>query len=114
MTRDEWRETYLFCFACGKSSFSGAGLEIHEIACGPARKKALKEPSTWLRLCAECHRGKNGVHNYAVWPIARQLFLKKCHDPEHYDRVAANRLRGRADNAITEEEVDQWEERNND
>lgn len=101
MTRDEW--TYLFdkCMVCGRKAS-----EIHEIACGPSRQKALEEPAAWLWLCAECHRGKNGVHNYAVWPISRQLAIKRRADPEHYDRVRVNRLRGRADEAITEAEVD--------
>jgi hypothetical protein len=38
-------------------------------------------------------------------PIARQLALKKMNDPGGYDRVQVNRLRGRADDAITEGEV---------
>lgn len=106
VTRDEWAYEHDECFICGSRKM----LESHEICCGPSRQKALEEPATWLRLCAECHRGKNGVHNYAVYPIFRQLFLKKRNDPEYYDRVKVNRLRGRADEAITEAEVDEWEE----
>ena len=85
---------------------SHRNLETHEIANGPARQRALDEPATWLRLCGRCHRGPHGVHHKGHWPIVRQLALKKVCDSRNYDRVLVNRLRGRADDAITEEEVD--------
>jgi hypothetical protein len=46
-----------------------------------------------------------------VLPVAGQLALKRLSDPAGYDRVAVNRLRGRADEAITEAEVDEWVKR---
>jgi len=103
ITRAEWAREHAQCMICGERWIDH--LHVHEIACGPARAKALEEPATWLRLCWRCHLDDDGVHNYAVWPIVRQLALKKVHDPEHYDRVKVNELRGRAAEAITEAEV---------
>lgn len=74
-------------------------LETHEMVRGVDRHKALRHRSTWIRVCRNCH------DIVAAWPLARQLALKKIHDPEHYDRVEVNRLRGRADDAVSEEEV---------
>jgi hypothetical protein len=112
-TREEWRATYLFCFACGRTSFRGEGydetigpwhFEVHEIARGNHRKRALTEPAAWLQLCegtnGGCHTNMDGA------PIVYQLALKKMHDPEHYNRETVNRLRRRAADAITEAEVD--------
>lgn len=103
ITRRQWSADHDYCMACG----ARRGLETHEIASGPARQKALKIPATWLRLCNGCHQGDEGFDNYAVWPIVRQLALKKRCDPEYYDRVQVNLLRGRAPEAITEAEVDE-------
>ena len=51
-------------------------------------------------MCVYCHE-------HALGSIAMQLAMKKIHDPETYNRIAVNRLRGRADDAITEAEVDE-------
>jgi len=37
--------------------------------------------------------------------IAQQLALKWLNDSENYDRVLVNRIRDRADNAVSEAEV---------
>jgi hypothetical protein len=87
-------------------------LETHEIANGAAREASLAIPATWLRVCQECHQGPRGLHHKGVWPVARQLALKKWHDPEYYDRVWVNLLRGRDEGAITEADVDQYTEGN--
>ncbi len=107
MTRDKWRKLWDRCMACGKRS-AWPGYEIHEIACGPARQAAMKESAAWLFLCSGCHRGDTGMEDYSVWPIARQLCLKRKYDNPNYDREAVNRLRGRAPNAISEEDVDKY------
>jgi len=114
ITRKEWARTYLFCFACGRSSFTGNSydkdigpwrFECHEIPRGVHRQRALKHPAAWLQLCqglnGGCHEEMSGM------PIAVQLALKKRADPEHYDREAVNRLRRRAPDAVTEAEVDE-------
>jgi hypothetical protein len=109
ITRDQWSEEHMVCMVCTAVSLSGENLETHEIASGPARQAALKEPAAWLRLCDGfingCHAA---IHGKSEWPIARQLALKWCCDPDNYDRVAVNLLRGRQPEAITEAEVDQY------
>ena len=48
------------------------------------------------------------MHNYAVWPISRQLALKFTHDPRHYNRKLVNKLRATAPNAISKDDVRKW------
>lgn len=114
LTRSEWSQDFDFCFACGRSNRIGYGddpggalwwLETHEIAGGPSRQKSLREPATWLRVCSDCHRGPRGLHHKGVWPVVRQLALKRLYDPQYYNRRRVNELRGRAPEAITEREV---------
>jgi hypothetical protein len=76
---------------------------IHEIARGAHRKEAFKEPAAWLALCMGHHWEMDDYH---LWPIVRQLALKKVSDSINYDRLKVNALRSRAPEAITEEEVD--------
>ena len=109
MTRDEWDAAHDECMVCGWTwgmwtSDARRRLETHEIARGPARQAALKAPAAWLRLCNMCH---DEMDSLRLWPIARQLAIKKLQDPEHYDRIKVNELRGRQPDAITEEEVDE-------
>ncbi len=105
ITRSEWSNQQSSCFVCGYASFTGYGLETHEIARGPHKKKAMKEPSTWIRTCNgkanDCHaRRLDGMDP------AMQLALKLRYDEEHYDRQRVNVLRHRQPDAITEAEVD--------
>ena len=100
ITREEWSWQFDYCFACGRKPWGVlGGLQTHEIARGPHRQKALKEPAAWLRLCARCHERLPA-------DIAYQLRLKRDNDPEHYDRIAVNWLRGREGDAVTEADVD--------
>jgi len=108
ITRGLWSHLHDACMVCG----SRDNLETHEIANGAAREASLAIPATWLRVCQECHQGPRGLHHKGVWPVARQLALKKWHDPEYYDRVWVNLLRGRDEGAITEADVDQYTEGN--
>ena len=95
----QWRRDYLaehwLCMtACGKRA-----TECHEISRGVNRFASLTERCALLALCHDCHAEVQG------WPLVKQYALK-CHvTPLEYDRVKLNRLRGRADDAITEEEV---------
>lgn len=93
-----WGARFHKCMACG----GDGALETHEIARGPHRQKAMREPATWLRLCRACH-DKMGT---AEWPIERQLQLKADCDPDYYDLAAVNRCRAREEDAITQEQVD--------
>lgn len=105
ITRPQWAKKHRVCMVCGTKRH----LQTHEIANGPARQAALKEPATWLRLCDGfingCHAA---LHDKGEWPVAKALALKKFYDPDNYDRVAVNLLRDRQPDAITEAEVDQW------
>lgn len=90
------------CWFCG----SGTNLCVHEIACGSHRDKALGERLAWAVACFECNCHQ--LTDYSMWPLERQLAIKKLRDPRFYNRVEFNRLRGRADNAITQAEVTAW------
>ncbi len=95
--REQYRHEFHRCQWCGTT-----GSEVHEIARGPGRRKALGVRAAWLHLCRDCHR------EIASIPPAGQLAIKWLGDPVGYDRVTVNRLRGRADNAISEAEVLVW------
>lgn len=102
---------YCFCWCCGwlydtphPKGHPVATLDCHEIASGPARKRAVKDRSAWMVACRYCNGHE--LTDKTVWPIERQLALKKILDPEHYNRVRVNELRGRAPEAITDEEVE--------
>ena len=99
MTREEWRASrHQHCMVCGYGLFGGG--QVHEIARGPARQKALKEPATWILTCLECHeKHLDGM------PIVMQLAIKYLEDKSHYDAEAVNVLRGRAPGHITDDEV---------
>lgn len=94
LLRQQFRLDQPECALCGLQSS-----DIHEIACGPHRKSARGVRAALLSLCRGCHNIVQG------WPVARQLGLKILSDPEYYDRVEVNRLRGRPDDAVNEREV---------
>lgn len=75
--------------------------DLHEIARGPARVKSLGVHAALLALCRRhhewLHRKPRVVYGLAVKWLA--------HDGT-YDRIAVARLRGRADDSITQEEVE--------
>jgi len=108
--RTEFATEFDFCFACTDEWKRNLAipyvLDIHEMARGGSRKVAMGRRECWLRAC-RAHHVEMG--NLGVWPISRQLALKKLRDPAFYDRVTVNRIRGQADDSITEEEVSQWD-----
>lgn len=96
------------CWACRKAWRGNTiwrSLQTHEIARGVNRWRGLTDRAAMLRLCERCHQQ---MDDGAVWPVARQLALKKVCDPKWYDRVTVNVMRGRTPDAITEEEVDAY------
>lgn len=99
--RTLWGNQFSACWLCGRRTTFGRQLETHEIARGIHRSKAVCTPATWMRVCRQCHDTLGSMS------IAAQLALKKINDPEWYDRIVVNRIRGRADEAITENEVDE-------
>lgn len=95
MTRDEFRHHFTKCWICGQ-----AATDVHEIARGPSRQAALKEPAAYFRCCRECHQGE-----LDSMPIAKQLGYKLLHDATRYNRAKVNELRHRAKDAISEADV---------
>lgn len=74
------------------------GMEVHEITRGSNRQLGFVRRVTWLAVCQRHH---DLFDDYSRFPPERQLALKLCSDPEYYDRVLVNQLRGRSANAIT-------------
>lgn len=91
---------------CAYPGCRQAAVCIHEIAFGRGiRQRAYVERCTWLPSCRGHNRSGCGFHDMCEMPIARQCALKQRLDGAHYDLVRINQLRGRADRAITEQEV---------
>lgn len=96
--RDAYRAENPWCQWCCNADAT----ELHEIARGPSRDKSLSERAAWLHLCRQCHQV------IALIPVDGQLAIKRISDPDGYDRVTVNRLRGREDEAINDDEVSTW------
>ena len=82
------------CMLCGEPP-----CDVHEIARGSNRTKALKDPSAWLMLCRDCHGKMDGLH-----PMV-QYAIKWQEDPIHYSSQRLNELRNRDPSAICDSEV---------
>lgn len=48
------------------------------------------------------------MDDYSKWPVSRQLALKMLADPNNFDRVLINQIRGRDENAIDLPDVVKW------
>ena len=94
MTRDTWKLDHPRCFICGSPA-----TDCHEMARGPFKAAAMKEPAAWIATCQACHERLDGM------PIARQLAYKAIGDLENYDRIVVNQLRHRQLDAVSEREV---------
>ena len=97
--RSIWGMSFDRCWVCGLPEGIGRFLQIHEIARGVHRSKAITEPCCWMRVCSACHDTLAGMS------IAQQLAMKFLNDPENYDRQWVNVIRGRAPDAVSVEEV---------
>ena len=80
-------------------------VDVHEIANGPARQEALGKREAWLAVCRMCH---DQLSDKNMWPVARQLAVKLVKDPEWFDPVVVNILRGRDPEAITLVEIAEY------
>jgi len=100
--RELYRRLYPYC---QHGDCDRIATDVHEIASGPARRNAIGERACLLHLCRDHH---DQMDDYSIWPIDRQLALKKWSDPEGYSRTRVNEIRGRDPEAITDEEVDRW------
>ena len=92
--RERYLRTAVLCDVCGRVEPK----DVHEIARGPARNKAVTERCTWLAVCRACHED---LDDYKTWTLARQLAVKLVVDPEFFDLDKFNALRGRSSRAIT-------------
>lgn len=97
--REEFLASQGFCWICGKRTVE---LDCHEISRGSSREASLGERAAWLACCRLCH---DELDDPTVWPVTRQLAVKRISDTDYYDRPKVNGLRGRQPDAITEEEV---------
>lgn len=103
--RDAFASQFPRCWICGSTQ----DVDTHEMVCGSDRQKGVKHRCTWLRLCQwKCHLKVQS--DYTRWPIAAQLALKRIRDESFYDRAKVCELRGRADTAVTTDEVLEWYE----
>ena len=94
LTPERKRYRNQLCQCCGAERAK----HVHEIAPAGQREAMLEYRQAWLALCPTCHLR---MHNYADYPPERQLALKAIADPEYFDRVLINKLRGRDEDAIS-------------
>lgn len=95
--RDEYRAEFPMCQWC----VAEPACDLHEISRGSGRQASLGVRAALLSLCRPCHDVMDWL------PVVAQLAVKKL-SCSGYDRIAVNRLRGRSDNAIDEDEVELW------
>lgn len=100
--REKYRRKFKKCQCCDKPRN-----HVHEICTRGQSNKAIQHRCCFLSVCAKCHWR---IHNTDEWPIERQLSRKQRLDPEGYCLAKFNELRGRGPSAITQEEVDEWNE----
>lgn len=97
---EEWASQWQRCWRCGKSGM-WPWLQMHHFVRGAFKQKNNLE--TIVMLCPACHHDKE--HNGDSLGLVGCLALKWIHDPEYYNRIAVNRVRGRAEDAVSWEEV---------
>ena len=96
--RDEYRNKYPYCQFPGCDKL---GQDLHELPRGVHRAGALGVASAVLHLCRAHH------DQVQPMPLVAQLGIKKLSN-SGYCRVLVNRLCGRADESVTELEVNDW------
>jgi len=85
------------CMVCKQAEAT----DPHEICRGSSREECLKHPRLWLALCRRCH---DAVGDYSLWPIERQIACRIEWETRQ-TIFEANDIRGRAQTAMTYEEV---------
>lgn len=90
------------CWLCGVKAEQTwpPRLEIHHIVRGSLRSRSRDKRSCLIRTCYSCH-----ARNLDGMGVGMQLAIKKLNDPDGYDRLEVNQLRGRAPESIDESEV---------
>lgn len=106
--RSDWADSMpQRCMRCLKPFVGFRWREIHEIE---RRSHARKwwHRSTALLLCHICH---DEMGDAKKWPHARQLWLKRRMDREHFDLKAWLSIAGRPASYVTEKDLDEWDSR---
>ena len=94
---DEFLATFSVCWLCRSKPTS----EVHHLCSGSFKAKTFGDRRGFFAPCRWCHELlQSGKVSLKV-----ALYWKKVFDPEFWDLKWINRSRGRADDAITEEEV---------
>ena len=94
---EAFAKEFYWCWEC---RFQDRSLHIHHIASGGARGVAKQHRSTWMRLCGECH-----ATYHARRDLGYELAVKLFQDPDYFDRSEVLKIMGKADTAITMQEV---------
>ena len=85
--RRAFLEQFPWCWACGAAQ----QMSVHEMARGGSREVALDKRITWFAACGYCNCGE--LNDEKIWPIERQLAVKKLLDPDYFDLTQFNTLR---------------------
>jgi len=96
----QWASQWNRCWRCGTRGTWPESLVIHHFVRGVFRH--ANDLATTVILCQECHEAE---HNGDALGLLGMLSIKRSADACHYDRQRVNLLRGRAVNAITEEDI---------
>jgi hypothetical protein len=97
--REGWLLSWNCCWICGGTW----RLQCHEISSRAQAPLKWACVENYFAACERCN-----MHVLNNLPEAVQLCYKKHFDPANYNRVLINRLRGEADNSISESEVNVW------
>jgi hypothetical protein len=97
--RAQYVAEHFTCQVCHKRQAT----ECHEIVRRSTKATSILFRSTYIATCGTCHR--NELSDYSRYPIARQLAVKLVADADHFSLEEVNRLRGRAQTAITLSDV---------
>lgn len=100
--RRAWADGRIKCWICGKWGFD---VQTHEVASRAQAPNRWADVRNYFCACAFCN-----CHVLNHLPESLQLAYKRHFDIENYDRVFVNRIRGRADDAISEGEVRAWKD----
>lgn len=97
--RREYKETHRTCHLCR----CRRATDVHEIVRRSKSNESVEHRCAWLALCRKCHDDE--VADYSRWPIARQLALKLCVDPDNFDLAKINELRGNSSTEFTPDDL---------
>jgi len=98
----DWAFCFSSCWRCGRRGLWPTTLSIHHFVLGSSRRK--NDLFTTAICCHECHELEHTSE--LSLGLLGWLLLKKIYDGEFYDLVRVCAARGRAEGAITDDEVE--------